>query len=217
MTDRVRAPRRGDGLKRLLDILGSAYLMTVLSPLLLGLALAVRIRLGRPVLYRHVRPGLHGRPFTLLKFRTMVDTTDADGKLLPSVERTTPFGYRLRALSLDELPELWNVLRGDMSLVGPRPLMMSYLPRYDAEQARRHDVRPGITGLAQIRGRNALSWEEKFALDLEYVDHHDVRMDVSILFGTAAAVLSRDGIRYGDGIDMPEFLGTEAPPVGHAG
>ena len=217
MTDRVRAPRRGDGLKRLLDILGSAYLMTVLSPLLLVLALAVRIRLGRPVLYRHVRPGLHGRPFTLLKFRTMVDTTDVDGKLLPSVERTTPFGYRLRALSLDELPELWNVLRGDMSLVGPRPLMMSYLPRYDAEQARRHDVRPGITGLAQIRGRNALSWEEKFALDLEYVDHHDVRMDVSILFGTAAAVLSRDGIRYGDGIDMPEFLGTEAPPVGHAG
>ena len=217
MTDRVRAPRLGDGFKRLLDILGSAYLMTVLSPLLLGLALAVRIRLGRPVLYRHVRPGLHGRPFTLLKFRTMVDTTDADGKLLPSVERTTPFGYRLRALSLDELPELWNVLKGDMSLVGPRPLMMSYLPRYDAEQARRHDVRPGITGLAQIRGRNALSWEEKFALDLEYVDHHDLRMDVSILFGTAAAVLSRDGIRYGDGIDMPEFLGTEAPPVGHAG
>ena len=147
----------------------------------------------------------------------MVDTTDADGKLLPSVERTTPFGYRLRALSLDELPELWNVLKGDMSLVGPRPLMMSYLPRYDAEQARRHDVRPGITGLAQIRGRNALSWEEKFALDLEYVDHHDLRMDLSILFGTASAVLSRDGIRYGDGIDMPEFLGTEAPPVGHAG
>ena len=200
----------------MLDLVGAAYLLMLLSPLLLGIAVAVRLRLGRPVIYRQVRPGLHGRPFTIVKFRTMTDATDAVGRLLPSVERTTPFGYRLRALSLDELPELWNVLKGDMSLVGPRPLMMAYLPRYDADQSRRHDVRPGITGLAQIRGRNSLSWEEKFALDLEYVDHHDIRMDLEILVGTAAAVLSRDGIRHGDGVDMPEFLGTEAPPVGPA-
>jgi lipopolysaccharide/colanic/teichoic acid biosynthesis glycosyltransferase len=147
----------------------------------------------------------------------MTDATDDAGRLLPSVQRTTPFGYRLRALSLDELPELWNVLKGDMSLVGPRPLMMSYLPRYTVDQARRHDVRPGITGLAQVRGRNALSWEEKFALDLEYVERHDLRMDLAILLRTAAAVMSREGIRHGEGVDMPEFLGTEAPAVSGLG
>ena len=134
----------------------------------------VRVRLGRPVIYRQLRPGLHGRPFTIYKFRTMLDTTDTSGRPLPSVQRTPPFGQRLRQLSLDELPELLNVIKGDMSMVGPRPLMMSYLPRYNSEQARRHDVRPGITGLAQISGRNALSWEDRFALDVQYVDDHTV-------------------------------------------
>jgi lipopolysaccharide/colanic/teichoic acid biosynthesis glycosyltransferase len=141
----------------------------------------------------------------------MLNTTDTSGQLLPSVQRTPPFGQRLRALSLDELPELWNVVKGDMSLVGPRPLMLSYLPRYNQEQARRHDVRPGITGLAQISGRNALSWEEKFALDVRYVDTHSVLMDLRILGGTIGAVLSRAGIRHGEGVDMPEFLGNEGP------
>jgi lipopolysaccharide/colanic/teichoic acid biosynthesis glycosyltransferase len=210
-TTRTRA---GDAAKRLFDIAGAVTLLTILSPVLLAVAVAVRLRLGRPILYRQVRPGLHGQPFTICKFRTMVDTTDENGVLLPSIQRTPAFGYRLRALSLDELPELWNVLKGDMSLVGPRPLMMSYLPRYSAEQARRHDVRPGITGLAQIGGRNAISWEEKFALDLRYVRQHSLRMDLAILLATARAVVSREGIRYGEGVDMPEFLGSEGPGPG---
>jgi sugar transferase EpsL len=200
-----------DALKRLLDIVVSASALVLLSPLILIIALLVRLRFGRPVIYQQVRPGLHGRPFTIYKFRTMVDTTDEHGQLLPSIERTPPFGHRLRSLSLDELPELWNVLKGDMSLVGPRPLMMAYLPRYTAEQARRHDVRPGVTGLAQISGRNTLTWEQKFALDVEYVQRHDLAMDLSILVRTIGAVLSREGIRHGESLDMPEFLGTEAP------
>lgn len=195
--------------KRLFDLVGATGLLVVLSPVMLVVALMVRLRLGTPVIYRQERPGLRGRPFTIYKFRTMVETTDATGRLLPSVQRTPPFGQRLRALSLDELPELWNVVKGDMSLVGPRPLMTSYLPRYNAEQARRHDVRPGITGLAQISGRNAISWEEKFALDVEYVERHSLRMDLGILARTAGAVVSRTGIRYGESVDMPEFLGTE--------
>jgi sugar transferase EpsL len=211
MPSSVRGRRSQAVAKRLLDITISAAALVLLSPILLALAVAVRLRLGSPVIYRQQRPGLHGKPFTICKFRTMVDTRDAAGTLLPSIHRTPPFGYRLRALSLDELPELWNVLKGDMSLVGPRPLMMSYLPRYNVDQARRHDVRPGITGLAQIGGRNAISWEDKFRLDLAYVDHHDLAMDVSIIMRTARAVLSREGIRYGDGVDMPEFLGTDAP------
>jgi lipopolysaccharide/colanic/teichoic acid biosynthesis glycosyltransferase len=197
--------------KRLFDLVVATSLATVLSPVIVAVAALVRIRLGRPVIYTKQRPGLGGRPFTIHKFRTMDETTDSEGRLLPSVQRTPPFGQRLRALSLDELPELWNVIKGDMSLVGPRPLMLAYLPRHNAEQARRHDVRPGITGLAQIGGRNAISWEEKFALDVEYVDRHDLRMDVSILLQTIGAVLSRSGIRYAEGIDMPEFLGTEHP------
>jgi sugar transferase EpsL len=197
--------------KRLFDLVVASSLVVVLSPVILAVAALVRIRLGRPVIYAQQRPGLGGRPFTIYKFRTMVETTDSDGRLLPSVQRTPPFGRRLRGLSLDELPELWNVIRGDMSLVGPRPLMLAYLPRYNAEQARRHDVRPGITGLAQIGGRNAISWEEKFALDVEYVDRHDLRRDVGILLRTIGAVLSRSGIRYAEGIDMPEFLGSERP------
>ncbi len=197
--------------KRVFDILGATALLVVLSPVMLAVALLVRLRLGPPVIYSQVRPGLAGKPFTIYKFRTMLDTTDADGRLLPSVDRTPRFGMRLRTLSLDELPELWNVIRGDMSLVGPRPLMVSYLPRYNSVQARRHDVRPGITGLAQVSGRNALSWEEKFELDVRYVEQHDLRMDIGILARTVGAVLSRGGVRHGENVDMPEFLGTEQP------
>ena len=195
--------------KRMFDLVGATGLLVVLSPVMLVVAVLVRLRLGPPVIYRQERPGLGGKLFTIYKFRTMVETTDASGRLLPSVERTPTFGQRLRALSLDELPELWNVAKGDMSLVGPRPLMVAYLPRYSAEQARRHEVRPGITGLAQISGRNAISWEEKFALDVRYVERHNLRMDLGILARTVGAVLSRTGIRYGESVDMPEFLGTE--------
>lgn len=197
--------------KRLFDVVVASWLLVVLSPVIATTAVLVWLRLGRPVIYSQQRPGLGGKPFTIYKFRTMMDTTDASGLLLPSVTRTPPFGRRLRALSLDELPELWNVVKGDMSLVGPRPLMISYLPRYNSEQARRHEVRPGITGLAQISGRNAISWEEKFALDVRYVDQHNVGMDLGILVRTIGAVVSRSGIRHGEGVDMPEFLGTEAP------
>ena len=214
MTAPIHASGAPDRAKRLFDLAAGTLLLVALSPVMLVVAVLVRTRLGSPVLYSQERPGLRGRPFTIHKFRTMADTTDATGRLLPSVERTPPFGQRLRALSLDELPELWNVLKGDMSLVGPRPLMMAYLPRYNPEQARRHDVRPGITGLAQISGRNAISWEEKFALDIEYVDRHSLRMDLAILARTVTAVLSRNGIRHGESVDMPEFLGTEAPTPG---
>jgi len=202
--------------KRAFDLVAGATLATLLSPVIVIVAILVRARLGSPVLFRQIRPGLGGRPFTIYKFRTMTDTTDAAGRLLPSVERTPPFGQRLRALSLDELPELWNVIKGDMSLVGPRPLITDYLPRYSAEQARRHDVRPGITGLAQVSGRNAISWEEKFALDVRYVDAHDLRMDIGILLRTVGVVLSRGGVRYAESVDMPEFLGsdTSRPTVG---
>lgn len=210
MNRSTRATTASPRSKRLFDVIATSLLLVGLSPVMAVVAALVRLRLGAPVIYRQERPGLHGRPFTIYKFRTMVETKDESGKLLPSVQRTPPFGQRLRALSLDELPELWNVLKGDMSLVGPRPLMTAYLPRYNAEQARRHDVRPGITGLAQISGRNAISWDEKFALDVQYVDQHDLRMDLGILARTAGAVLSRNGIRYGEGVDMPEFLGSDA-------
>ena len=203
--------------KRAFDLVVATSAAVVLSPVIAVVALLVRLRLGSPVIFRQVRPGLEGRPFTIYKFRTMLETTDANGALLPSVARTPPFGQRLRALSLDELPELWNVIKGDMSLVGPRPLMTAYLPRYNPEQARRHDVRPGITGLAQVSGRNAISWEEKFALDVQYVDTHDLPMDVAILTRTIGAVLSGDGVRHSETVDMPEFLGTEAPTAGGVG
>jgi len=203
-----------DKAKRLFDLAAATSAMVVLSPVFAVVAVLVRLRLGSPVIFRQVRPGLGGRPFTIYKFRTMLDTRDANGALLPSVERTPPFGQRLRALSLDELPELWNVVKGDMSLVGPRPLITAYLPRYNPEQARRHDVRPGITGLAQVSGRNAISWDEKFALDVEYVETHDLPLDVAILARTIGAVVSGKGVRYSEGVDMPEFLGTEAPTAG---
>ena len=178
-------------MKRLLDIGLSALALIGLSPVLLALALAIRLGLGSPILFRQVRPGLHGRPFTLYKFRSLVE--DPAGTRTDA-ERLTRLGGLLRRTSLDELPELWNVLRGDMSLVGPRPLLMEYLPLYTAEQARRHDVRPGITGWAQINGRNAISWEEKFRLDLWYVDHRSLLLDLRILALTLGRVIAGEGI-----------------------
>lgn len=194
--------------KRLLDIVCAALALLLLAPVLAAVALAVRVKLGGPVLFCQTRPGLHGHPFEMFKFRTMTDARDAQGNLLPDAERLPPFGQFLRSTSLDELPELWNVLRGDMSLVGPRPLLMQYLDRYTPEQARRHNVRPGITGWAQINGRNALSWEEKFALDVWYVDHHSIGLDVRILWRTLRKVMIREGISAGDSATMPEFTGV---------
>jgi lipopolysaccharide/colanic/teichoic acid biosynthesis glycosyltransferase len=178
-------------MKRLLDVALSALGLIMLSPVLLALAIAIRLGLGAPILFRQVRPGLRGRPFTLYKFRSL--TADPDGTR-SDAERLTRLGSLLRRTSLDELPELWNVLRGDMSLVGPRPLLMEYLPLYTAEQARRHDVRPGITGWAQINGRNAISWEEKFRLDLWYVDHRSLLLDLRILALTLGRVIAGEGI-----------------------
>ena len=182
--------------------------LIVLAPVLSGLALVVRRRLGSPVLFRQVRPGLHGEPFEMVKFRTMTDARGPDGALLPDAERLTPFGQFLRSTSLDELPELWNVVQGDMSIVGPRPLLMRYLDRYTPEQARRHEVRPGITGLAQVSGRNAISWEDKFALDVRYVDHASLWLDLEILARTVLKVVRRDDIAADAHVTMPEFMGT---------
>lgn len=183
-------------------------MLVLLSPVLLVVAILVRRKLGRPVLFTQVRPGLHGRPFHMVKFRTMRDGTDRNGHPLPDAERMTPFGAKLRATSLDELPELWNVLRGDMSLVGPRPLLMQYLPLYSPEQARRHDVRPGVTGWAQINGRNTLGWNEKFALDTWYVDHRSFLLDLRILWLTVRKVVRRDGISADGEATMTLFTGN---------
>lgn len=172
----------------------------------------IRRRLGSPVLFRQIRPGLHGRPFEMVKFRTMRDAFGPDGQPLADEERMTSFGRLLRSSSLDELPELWNVLKGDMSLVGPRPLLMEYLPLYSAEQARRHAVRPGITGWAQVNGRNAISWEDKFDLDVWYVDHHTVWLDLKILGLTVWRVLRRDGISAAGEATMPRFRGSSRVP-----
>ena len=196
-------------MKRLVDIFLSSAMLVLLSPIMAIVAIAVRIDLGAPVLFRQVRPGLKGQPFTLYKFRTMRGAHS--GELAPDrdEERLTAFGRRLRASSLDELPELWNVLRGDMSLVGPRPLLMRYLPLYSAEQMRRHDVRPGLTGWAQVNGRNALTWEEKFKLDVWYVDHRSFLLDLRILLLTVAAVFMRQGISSESSATMPEFKGSD--------
>ena len=194
-------------LKRLFDLLVSLGMLFVLGLPVMLLAWIVRRKLGSPVLFRQTRPGLHGQPFIMIKFRTMTDECGPDGELLPDAQRLTAFGRFLRATSLDELPELWNVLKGDMSLVGPRPLLMEYLPLYSPEQARRHDVRPGITGWAQVNGRNSLSWEEKFKLDGSYVDHSSLWLDVKILWLTVRKVLVREGIS-GDGeVTMSKFTG----------
>ena len=177
-------------------------------PLLL-LALLVRTKLGSPVFFRQTRPGLHGKPFEMLKFRTMTDARDAQGELLPDSERLPPFGRFLRSSSLDELPELWNVLKGEMSLVGPRPLLMEYLPLYTPQQYRRHEVRPGVTGWAQVNGRNAISWEEKFALDVWYVENQSFWLDVKILFLTVKKVLVKDGISASGEATMTKFTGSK--------
>jgi len=194
--------------KRLFDIVASALALVVLSPALLLLAAAIRWRLGGPVLFRQQRPGLRGRPFLLLKFRTMTDARGPGGALLPDAARLTAFGRFLRAASLDELPELLNVLKGDMSLVGPRPLLMQYLGRYTPEQARRHEVRPGITGWAQVNGRNAISWEEKFKLDVWYVDHVSLLTDLKVIFITIKNVLMRKDINSATAATMEAFNGN---------
>jgi sugar transferase EpsL len=194
--------------KRLFDLTLTAPALIVLAPLLGLLALLVRLKLGAPVLFRQQRPGLKGRPFVMTKFRSMNDRRDAAGQLLPDADRLTSFGNFLRSSSLDELPELFNVLRGQMSLVGPRPLFMRYLDRYTPEQMRRHDVRPGITGWAQVNGRNALSWDEKFALDLWYVDHCGFWLDLKILALTVATTLHREGINQPGQATVEEFRGS---------
>jgi len=195
-------------MKRVFDIVVSVVALLLLFVPLMVLIFLVRRKLGSPVFFRQVRPGLRGQPFQMVKFRTMMDKRDANGNLLPDAERLTSFGRLLRATSLDELPELWNVLKGDMSLVGPRPLLMEYLPLYTPEQARRHEVAPGVTGWAQVNGRNALSWEEKFALDVWYVDNRSLWLDIRILWMTVMKVLKRDGISAPGDATMPVFRGT---------
>lgn len=197
----------GLALKRTFDVVVAAVMLALLSPLLLVVAALVRVRLGSPVLFRQMRPGLGSRPFELVKFRTMLDAIDEDGRALPDAERLTPFGRRLRATSLDELPELWNVLKGEMSLVGPRPLLMRYLDRYTPEQARRHEVRPGLTGWAQVNGRNAIGWGPKFALDVWYVEHRSFGLDLRILLRTIRLVADRRGIAAEGHDTMSEFTG----------
>lgn len=205
------APGRGTqrAIKRGFDIAAAGLGLLLLSPLLLLVGLAVRCRLGSPVLFIQERPGLGGWPFRLLKFRTMTDERDESGKLLPGMRRTTPLGRFLRASSLDELPSLWNVLIGDMSLIGPRPLLMEYLPLYTSEQRRRHEVRPGITGWAQVNGRNALTWEEKFRLDVWYVDNQSFPLDLRILWMTLGKVARREGINASNDVTMKRFTGTQ--------
>ncbi|MBH1982959.1 MAG: sugar transferase [Burkholderiales bacterium] len=196
-------------LKRLFDIAVAALLLILTLPLLLVVAVLVRLFLGAPVLFSQVRPGLHGLPFTVHKFRSMNDRKDEHGKLLPDDARLTSFGLFLRRSSLDELPQLFNVLKGDISLVGPRPLLMDYLPLYSPEQARRHLVRPGITGWAQVNGRNAISWERKFELDIWYVDHQSFWLDMKILALTAKKVLIKEGISAQGVETMPRFYGSD--------
>lgn len=200
----------GSGVKRLFDLLLTVPALLVLAIPMAVLACVIRRKLGSPVLFEQVRPGLQGQPFTMVKFRTMTDACDSDGSLLPDAQRLPPFGRWLRATSLDELPELWNVLKGEMSLVGPRPLLMEYLPLYNSEQARRHHVKPGVTGWAQINGRNAISWEEKFKLDLWYVDNHSLWLDIKIVWLTVKKVLVRDGVSAAGEATMPRFSGQTA-------
>ena len=196
-------------IKRIFDLVLALMAAILLAPVLAVVAVLVRTRLGSPVLFRQVRPGLHGQPFVMVKFRTMTDARGSDGALLPDAVRLTPFGQFLRRASLDELPELWNVLRGEMSLVGPRPLLMQYLPLYSPAQARRHAVRPGVTGWAQVNGRNALSWEEKFTADVWYVDNRSLWLDLKILALTVLAVLGRKGISAAGEATMPPFTGSQ--------
>jgi sugar transferase EpsL len=202
--------------KRWFDLVLTLPALLVLAPVMALVALLVRLKLGSPVVFRHQRPGLAGKPFILFKFRTMTNAHDPNGTLLPDEQRVTRFGRLLRRFSLDELPELLNVLKGEMSLVGPRPLLMSYLDRYTPEQMRRHEALPGLTGLAQVRGRNNLSWEEKFALDVWYVDHCSLGLDIKILIATVRAVLGGEGVSAPSYVSAPEFIGTTAHAAGRA-
>lgn len=195
-------------LKRVLDIAIASTALVLLSPVYALVAYKVKKNLGSPVLFRQVRPGLHGKPFEMIKFRTMKDAVDAQGNPLPDSERLTPFGKMLRATSLDEMPELWNVIKGDMSIVGPRPLLMEYLPLYNAEQAKRHNVRPGITGHAQVNGRNAISWEKKFELDTWYVEHQSLWLDFKIMLKTIQKVIAKDDISAKGEATMSKFTGS---------
>lgn len=196
-------------LKRLLDVIIASIALILLSPLYAFVAYKVKKNLGSPVLFRQVRPGLHGKPFEMIKFRTMKDAADEQGNPLPDSERLTAFGQMLRSTSLDEMPELWNVIKGDMSIVGPRPLLMEYLPLYNAEQAKRHNVRPGMTGHAQVNGRNAISWEEKFKLDTWYVENQSIWLDFKIMFKTVRKVLAKDDISAEGEATMTKFTGTK--------
>ncbi len=197
-------------LKRLLDIIIASIALILLSPLYFYVAHKVKKNLGSPVLFRQVRPGLHGKPFEMIKFRSMKDAVDAQGNSLPDSERLTPFGKMLRSSSLDEMPELWNVIKGDMSIVGPRPLLMEYLPLYNQEQAKRHLVRPGMTGHAQVNGRNAISWGEKFKLDTWYVENQSVWLDFKIMLKTVKKVLAKDDINEVGEATMTKFTGTKS-------
>jgi len=192
------------------DRLGAAIALFLLSPLMLGLAIAVYLRLGTPILFTQTRPGQNSRIFTFYKFRTMTSDRDARGNLLPDAQRLTPFGQFLRKTSLDELPQLWNIIKGDMSFVGPRPLLVAYLNRYTPEQARRHEVKPGITGWAQVNGRNAIDWDEKFKLDVWYIDNWSLGLDLKILFLTMIKVIKREGIAQANHVTMSEFQGTSS-------
>jgi len=196
-------------MKRIVDVTFALLGLIVLTPVILLVAICIRVKLGAPVIFSQIRPGLCGKPFKMIKFRSMLDAYDANGGLLPDSQRMTRFGGFLRATSLDELPELWNVLKGDMSLVGPRPLLMEYLPLYDPCQYRRHEVRPGITGWAQINGRNAVSWDEKFELDVWYVNNRSFWLDMKILFLTVEKVLTRDGISGEGEVTMSKFTGSK--------
>ena len=196
-------------LKRLLDIIIASTALILLAPLYAFVAYKVKKNLGSPVLFRQVRPGLHGKPFEMIKFRTMKDAVNANGQPLPDSERLTAFGKMLRSTSLDEMPELWNVIKGDMSIVGPRPLLTEYLPLYNEEQAKRHNVRPGMTGYAQVNGRNAIGWEEKFKLDTWYVEHQSTLLDFKIMFKTVHKVLAKDDISAEGEATMTRFTGTE--------
>ncbi|WP_180116281.1 sugar transferase [Acinetobacter sp. YH12140] len=198
-------------LKRLLDIVIASSALVLLSPVYALVAYKVKKNLGSPVLFRQLRPGLHGKPFEMVKFRTMKDALDLDGNPLPDSERLTAFGKMLRSSSLDEMPELWNVIKGDMSIVGPRPLLMEYLPLYNEQQAKRHNVRPGITGYAQVNGRNAISWEKKFELDTWYVENRSLWLDFKIMLKTVQKVLSKDDISAEGEATMSKFTGTSEP------
>ncbi|EHH0708299.1 sugar transferase [Vibrio vulnificus] len=202
-------------MKRLFDFLVSLTALILLSPIIALVAWKIRKNLGSPVLFRQTRPGLNGKPFEMVKFRTMKDAVDAQGNPLPDSERMTPFGDKLRNSSLDELPELWNVLKGEMSLVGPRPLLMQYLPLYSPEQARRHEVRPGVTGWAQINGRNAISWEEKFKLDVWYVDNRSFWLDIKILLLTVKKVFVKEGISADGHVTIAPFTGQKQQGTGN--